>query len=259
MQAGFVRYGEETRPVPRPPTRPLPEPWTDERAAACGIRPATGARRARRSRASTASATPHPVAAARGDPPRRLGAPGRALARPALEPRADPALRRRRGASSRRPPAAARTARSSTGSLQVGVAKEDQPHYLKIIARPEADVVRPRRTSGSASSRARTDEGRRPPPRPRRHRPGPDLRIADRPATRGGGLRFDRHRHAADEGNPRPRRRTGPRAGRRPLVEASVGSDERPPRIDRRPRRPPRVAAAGDRRRRPRAARPRRP
>ena len=38
------------------------------------------------------------------------------------------------------------------GFLQVGVAKEDQPHYLKIIARPEADVVRPRRTSGSASS-----------------------------------------------------------------------------------------------------------
>ena len=25
--------------------------------------------------------------------------------------------------------------------VQVGVAKEDQPHYLKLLARPEADVV----------------------------------------------------------------------------------------------------------------------
>ena len=27
------------------------------------------------------------------------------------------------------------------GFLQIGVAKEDQPHYLKVIARPEADVA----------------------------------------------------------------------------------------------------------------------
>ena len=27
------------------------------------------------------------------------------------------------------------------GFVQVGVAKEDQPHYLKLLARPEADVV----------------------------------------------------------------------------------------------------------------------
>ena len=25
--------------------------------------------------------------------------------------------------------------------VQIGVAKEDQPHYLKVMARPEADVV----------------------------------------------------------------------------------------------------------------------
>ena len=36
--------------------------------------------------------------------------------------------------------------------LQIGVAKEDQPHYLKIVARPEADVDRPGRLRARASS-----------------------------------------------------------------------------------------------------------
>ena len=44
------------------------------------------------------------------------------------------------------PRAAARTGRSSTRSSQVGVAKEDQPHYLKVMARPEAS------TSGRSSA-----------------------------------------------------------------------------------------------------------
>ena len=30
---------------------------------------------------------------------------------------------------------------SDLGLAQVGVAKEDQPHYLKVLARPDADVV----------------------------------------------------------------------------------------------------------------------
>ncbi len=30
-------------------------------------------------------------------------------------------------------------ARSWPGCVQVGVAKEDQPHYLKVVARPDAD------------------------------------------------------------------------------------------------------------------------
>jgi hypothetical protein len=37
MQAGFVRYGEE-RVLYRPTDQPLPEPWTEEEAAARGIR-----------------------------------------------------------------------------------------------------------------------------------------------------------------------------------------------------------------------------
>ena len=38
------------------------------------------------------------------------------------------------------------------GFVQIGVAKEDQPHYLKILARPGADVAALDRTSRSGSS-----------------------------------------------------------------------------------------------------------
>ena len=53
--------------------------------------------------------------------------------------------------------------------VQVGVAKEDQPHYLKVVARPEADAdaligVR------TGHHRGTDREGRRASPRPRRHR-----------------------------------------------------------------------------------------
>ena len=55
------------------------------------------------------------------------------------------------------------------GFLQVGVAKEDQPHYLKVLARPEADPtalieLRARHHRGTH------DEGQRTSTRPRRHR-----------------------------------------------------------------------------------------
>ncbi len=108
--------------------------------------------------------------------------------------------------------------------LQVGVAKEEQPHYLKVVADPAGDAsdlidfglgVIAERTG----TPARTD--------PRRHRARPDLRFAGRSALRGGGVRGDRHRHADAQGDPRPRRRAGPGAGRRPLVEDLVGPDAR--------------------------------
>ena len=38
------------------------------------------------------------------------------------------------------------------GFAQVGVAKEDQPHYLKLLGRPDADLVVARRRSRSGSS-----------------------------------------------------------------------------------------------------------
>jgi hypothetical protein len=41
---------------------------------------------------------------------------------------------------------------------QIGVAKEDQPHYLKVLARPEADVV-PLLRYGMGVIAARADTG----------------------------------------------------------------------------------------------------
>ena len=177
---------------------------------------------------------------------------------PRAQPGADPALRRRRGlrpgGRERRPDGT-----QLDGFVQVGVAKEDQPHYLKVMARPEADSppssLRPRRDRGRGRG------GRRRVRRQGVHRPGPNLRVAARPPAGGGGLRRDRDGHAADEGNPRPRRRAGPRAGRpcrthwRPATWRPTTTGTA--RDDRRPRRPARGAAAGDRGGDPRPARPR--
>ena len=44
------------------------------------------------------------------------------------------------------------------GFLQIGVAKEDQPHYLKIIARPEANVA-DLLDFGLGEIRSRTNKG----------------------------------------------------------------------------------------------------
>ena len=194
-----------------------------------------------------------------GHPPARLGAPGQRTggcrAPASRRSCASPTSRR----SSRRPPTAARTGRSSTRFLQVGVAKEDQPHYLKVMARPDSDVraahrLRPGRHRGPDRPRAATIAtiaASSPPCEPMSHRSIVDWRRRA----------FDSiaQRHPAHEGDPRPGRRTGPRAGRRPLspttTEVSVGSEDRQRETDRRSRRPAHVAAARDRRRRPRPAR----
>ena len=103
--------------------------------------------------------------------------------------------------------------------VQIGVAKEDQPHYLKLMARPEADVVPLiRHALGTIAAGADADRGTRP----GRARARPHLRVADRPAPRRGGLCLDRDRHAADEGDPRPGRRAAPRAGGRPMTQDDV-------------------------------------
>ena len=95
MQAGFMRYGEEHILV-RAASAELPAPWSDEAAAKARHPPRAGHRRPR-----AASPVLHgdtqPGRPARGGPPARLGAPGHPLAGPALQPRPDPALRRRRG------------------------------------------------------------------------------------------------------------------------------------------------------------------
>jgi hypothetical protein len=136
MQAGFVRFGDE-RVFYRDPARALPEPMTDQQATDCRIRTVTPQDAVAISRLY-ASVTPQPV--------QRL----EAVRMPDWE---------RQGRDSRVPRSSlapilrfadveAYVQAASDGGndgtqldafIQVGVAKEDQPHYLKVLARPEAD------------------------------------------------------------------------------------------------------------------------
>ena len=137
MQAGFVRYGEE-RILFRDSTESLPEAWSDERAVACGIRPGQPLDALALARLYS-TVTPQPVQRLEAYRSARLGAPGSRLAGAPLEPHPDPALRRYRGV---RPGRAGRRLGPDglSALIQVAVAKEDQPHYLRILARPESDV-----------------------------------------------------------------------------------------------------------------------
>jgi hypothetical protein len=137
MQAGFARYGDE-RILHRAGDQDLPEPWTDEQARTCRIRPAVQLDALPLARLY-AAATPQPVQRLEG------------IRLPDWE---------RQGTSWRVPRSSLAPilrfadvegfVQESAGGgkdgtlldafIQVGVAKEDQPHYLKVLARPEADV-----------------------------------------------------------------------------------------------------------------------
>jgi hypothetical protein len=135
MQAGFARYGEE-RVMFRPPGAALPAPWDDARAAEHGIREALPVDALAMHRLYTA-VTPQPV--------QRLE-----LVRPVDWERQGHHWRVPR--SSLAPilrfadvEAFVRATDDGDGArvdafVQVGVAKEDQPHYLKIVADPSGDV-----------------------------------------------------------------------------------------------------------------------
>ena len=137
MQAGFVRYGDEQILVRRPGA--MPAPWTDAEARDAGIRPTSPLDAVALSRLY-AAVTPAPV--------QRLEcvriADWERQGRDWRVPRSSlvPILRfadvytyvlESTGGG--------RDGTQLDGFLQVGVAKEDQPHYLKVIARPEADVA----------------------------------------------------------------------------------------------------------------------
>jgi hypothetical protein len=135
MQAGFVRYGEEEI-LFRAAERPLPPPMDDAAVAAARIRP-TRALDALALARLYAAVTPQPVArleSYRLVDWERQGSQWR-VPRSALTP----ILRfadiesyvQERGNSP--------TPGELEGFLQLGVAKEDQPHYLRIIARPDHD------------------------------------------------------------------------------------------------------------------------
>jgi hypothetical protein len=137
MQAGFMRYGDE-RILFRSAAKPLPGQWSDEQAAACRIRPSVPLDSLSLARLY-ASATPQPVQrleAVRLSDWERQGTHWR-VPRSSLAPIlrfADVESFVQESASG------GKDGTTLEGFIQVGVAKEDQPHYLKVMARSDADV-----------------------------------------------------------------------------------------------------------------------
>jgi hypothetical protein len=138
MQAGFMRYGDE-HVLYRDPALPLPEPQADDQAAAAGIRPVTHIDAVALSRLY-ASVTPKPVQRLEGVRILDWERQGRdwRVPRSSLAPIlrfADV------DAFVQQTPGGGGDGTQLDAFVQVGVAKEDQPHYLKLLARPDADVV----------------------------------------------------------------------------------------------------------------------
>jgi len=137
MQAGFARYGEEMILV-RPPSSALPQPLGEAEAAGLGIRPTTPLDALALGRLY-ALATPAPVQrleAYRLTDWERQGT-GWRVPRSSLAP-----ILRFADVESfvQEAPEGGPDGSRLAAFLQVGVAKEDQPHYLKVIARPETDL-----------------------------------------------------------------------------------------------------------------------
>ena len=138
MQAGFVRFGDE-QVLYRDAGLALPEPMDEGGAADCGIRPATPQDALALSRLY-ASVTPQPVQrleSVRLPDWERQGRESR-VPRSSLAPIlrfADV------HAYVQQAPGGGRDGTQLDAFVQVGVSKEDQPHYLKVLARPETDVV----------------------------------------------------------------------------------------------------------------------
>jgi len=138
MQAGFMRYGEE-QILFRPAERPLPDPWSDERAAAAGIRPTVPLDALPLARLY-GLATPAPVArleAIRLADWERQGSHWR-VPRSSLTPilRFADVEGFVQGSTD-----GGKDGTQLDAFIQIGVAKEEQPHYLKLLARPEANVA----------------------------------------------------------------------------------------------------------------------
>lgn len=138
MQAGFARYGDE-RVLSRGPKDPLPATMSEGEVRAAGIRPAVAQDAVALSRLY-ATVTPAPVQrleAVRMTDWERHG-------RECRVPRSSlaPILRFADvEAYVLETPGGGRDGTHLDALVQVGVAKEDQPHYLKLLARPEADVA----------------------------------------------------------------------------------------------------------------------
>jgi hypothetical protein len=136
MQAGFARYGDEII-LFRSGDRPLPKPMSEAAAAEAGIRPATPIDALALGRLY-AAVTPPPVQrleALRLSDWERQGT-GWRVPRSSLAP-----ILRFADVEAfvRESPGGGKDGTQLDGFIQVGVAKEDQPHYLKVLSRPEVD------------------------------------------------------------------------------------------------------------------------
>ena len=138
MQAGFIRYGEE-QVLFRPSEADLPEPWSDQAATSARIRPAQPVDALALHRLYMA-ATPSPVArleAIRLPDWERQGTHWR-VPRSSLAPilrfaDVEVFVQGAKGGG--------KDGTMLDGLVQVGVAKEDQPHYLKVVAMPDTDMT----------------------------------------------------------------------------------------------------------------------
>ncbi len=138
MQAGFARYGEEVV-LYRPPEGSLPPAWDNGRARDARIRPAVPLDAVALMRLY-ASATPQPVQrleAIRLNDWERQGGNWR-VPRSSLAP-----ILRFADVEGfvQETPGGGQDGTELDAFVQIGVAKEDQPHYLKIVAKPDADVA----------------------------------------------------------------------------------------------------------------------
>jgi hypothetical protein len=138
MQAGFARYGDE-KVLFRNPGDPLPAPMTDTQAGEVRIRPAAQTDVVALWRLY-AAATPQPVQrleAIRLADWERQGLQWR-MPRSSLAP-----ILRFADVETfvQEAPGGGKDATQLDGFVQAGVAKEDQPHYLKVMARPDVDAA----------------------------------------------------------------------------------------------------------------------
>ncbi len=138
MQAGFARYGDE-RVLFRKAGVTLPEPWAAAKASAAGIRAATPLDAIALLRLWSA-VTPHPVQrleAVRLVDWERQGMHWR-VPRSSLAPilrfaEVEAYVLER--------PGGGKDGTELAAVVQIGVAREDQPHYLKILARSDTDTA----------------------------------------------------------------------------------------------------------------------
>jgi hypothetical protein len=133
MQAGFARYGQENL-LFRDPRSPLPRAWSEKESREAGIRPWQPLDALPLARLY-AAVTPQPVArleAYRLTDWERQGSSAR-VPRSSLAPIlrfADVETYVQEGGGD-----------ALTALLQIGVAREDQPHYLRVMAAAGADVT----------------------------------------------------------------------------------------------------------------------